>query len=59
MIVFVQKYITGPLKEVSKFITAAFVVKEHLVLIDEEMHNASRLGAGKYQHSRYRKEFSV
>lgn len=39
---FFQKYVTGPLKKISGMIKAAFVVKEQIVLIDEDLHKAKK-----------------
>lgn len=39
---YLRKYITEPLKRISKTISAAFVVKEHIVLIDEDLHDAKK-----------------
>jgi hypothetical protein len=39
---FLQKYVTGPLKKISCIVKAAFVVKEKIVLIDEDLHKAKK-----------------
>lgn len=39
---FLQKYVTGPFKKLSGIIKAAFVVRENIVLIDEDLHKAKK-----------------